>query len=395
MKNWFRRLSLYHKFALTIILAGLLPVLILTTVISNRMISEYREALHLQYRQAAEYVVTSLNEVLETYNTISKMPYSYNSSKSEYARRDYLTYDNFRQMLYGERYDPDTMDEERNRDMLDFLMYLDGANRYSCGVHFIAPDIYGEKVAFHYSRFSTYFINEDTFEDVIQYDSIDTESTELLLIPTHRTGYFKGLTSPVFTVGRNYFDLRGDVGDYQYVGTLFLDVDLKRIAKIFQSVKFSGYENFYVLNDKNDCFYSNDEDCIGQRLKLEKEDSEKQLVIETAQNPYGIRVMVVMNTDVAFQKIRNMQKIIYLFLGVSMLVILAGSVFFSRRLTRPIKAMMKQMAKVETGDFDIELPVDTEDEIGVLSQRFNQMSVALKNYINKYYVAQIKADATS
>ena len=99
---------------------------------------------------------------------------------------------------------------------------------------------------------------------------------------------------------------------------------------------------------------------------------------------------LVMDTDVAFQKICNMQKIIYLFLGASMLVILAGSIFFSRRLTRPIQAMMKQMEKVETGDFDIELPVDSEDEIGVLSQHFNQMSVALKNYINKYYVAQIK-----
>ncbi|HBA63839.1 MAG TPA: two-component sensor histidine kinase [Lachnospiraceae bacterium] len=390
MKKWFQKLSLYHKFALTIILVGLVPVTALTTVISNSMISDYREALHMQYRQAAEYVGNSLSEVLETYNTISKMPYSYSSSKSEYARRDYLTYDNFRQMLYGERYEPDYMEEERQKDMLDFLKYLDGVDRYTCGAHFIAPDINGNKLTFHYSRFSTFFENEDLFEESIRFQDLDAQSTDLHLITTHRTGYFKGMNSPVFTVGRNYFDLRGDVGDYQYVGTLFLDVDLKRIAKIFQSVKFSGYENFYVVNEKKDCLYSNEETCIGQRLKLEEQDTDRQLMIETQENKYGISVIVLLNTEVAFQKIRSMQNIIYLFLGASMLVILAGSMFFSRRLTRPIQAMMKQMEKVGTGDFDIQLPVDSEDEIGILSQRFNQMSVALKKYINQYYVAQIK-----
>ena len=45
---------------------------------------------------------------------------------------------------------------------------------------------------------------------------------------------------------------------------------------------------------------------------------------------------------------------------------------------------------VETGYFDIELPIRSKDEIGVLSKRFNQMSSALKTYINQSYVAHIK-----
>ena len=52
--------------------------------------------------------------------------------------------------------------------------------------------------------------------------------------------------------------------------------------------------------------------------------------------------------------------------------------------------MMEQMAQVETGNFDIELPIRSGDEIGILSGRFNQMSSALKTYINQSYVAQIK-----
>ena len=52
--------------------------------------------------------------------------------------------------------------------------------------------------------------------------------------------------------------------------------------------------------------------------------------------------------------------------------------------------MMEQMSQVESGNFDIQLPVESGDEIGVLSERFNRMSWELKNYINQSYVAQIK-----
>ena len=72
------------------------------------------------------------------------------------------------------------------------------------------------------------------------------------------------------------------------------------------------------------------------------------------------------------------------------MALLCGSLFFSRRLTRPIRNMMDQMSQVENGNFDIQLPVDSRDEIGILSQRFNEMSAALKTYINQSYVAAIK-----
>ena len=97
-----------------------------------------------------------------------------------------------------------------------------------------------------------------------------------------------------------------------------------------------------------------------------------------------------MDDRTAFGAIRTMQKMMYLFVAVSVAALLVGSVYFSRKLTRPMREMMAQMAEVESGHFDIELPVRSRDEIGVLSERFNQMSAALKNYINQSYVAQIK-----
>ena len=52
--------------------------------------------------------------------------------------------------------------------------------------------------------------------------------------------------------------------------------------------------------------------------------------------------------------------------------------------------MMKQMEQIETGNFDIEINTDSRDEIGILSERFNQMAHALKEYVNQAYVAKIR-----
>ena len=390
MKTWFRKLSLYHKFAITIILVGLVPMLILATVILNSMISDYRLALQAQYTQAAEYVGNSLEEVLDTYNTISKMPYSYNNSQDEYARRDYLTFDNFRQMLYGEGYDPETMEEDRASEMHEFLKYLDGVDQYMQGAHFVAPDLNGEKLAFHYSRYSTFFKDAALFENVMDFENLDRQSRQLILIPTHATGYFSGLNNPVFTVARNYYDLRGEIGNTPYVGTLFLDVDIRRIAQIFTSVKFSGNEDFYVTDESGNCLYSSDSACIGKKLDMTFENTQKQFVVRSRENEYGLQVIAVMDAAVAFSQIYNVQKIIYLFVGASIAALLAASVYFSKRLTKPMQAMMQEMEKIEKGDFNIQLPVHSEDEIGILSQRFNQMSAALKKHIDQVYVFRLR-----
>lgn len=365
---------------------------ILSTFIANKMIRDYSQALRAQYEQASGYVAFSMESMLDSYNTISKMPYYYNIDDYG-AKGSYLSFDNFRQIIYGEGYEPQNLEEEREQDMVRFLQYIQSVDSHIRGVHVIASVHEGEKLSFHYSVYNTFFRDPDLFEQAVNYDTLDKTGKQLILIPPHMTSYFYGNPDTVFTIARNYFDLRGPVGNTPYVGTLFIDVDLKRMERILHSVAFTGNETFYVVNEENDCFYSNQEDMIGKNLTAEfqrQETLKERFIIRTAQNEYGLSVVVSMDDRTAFGAIRTMQKMMYLFVAVSVAALLVGSVYFSRKLTRPMREMMAQMAEVESGNFDIELPVRSRDEIGVLSERFNQMSAALKNYINQSYVAQIK-----
>ncbi len=94
MRRKWQELGLYHKFSLTIILVGLIPMLLLTTYISRSMIQDYRKALEIQYEQATEYVANSIESMLESYNSVSKMPYYYIQFFPGQVFRDKMQADN-------------------------------------------------------------------------------------------------------------------------------------------------------------------------------------------------------------------------------------------------------------------------------------------------------------
>jgi len=54
-------------------------------------------------------------------------------------------------------------------------------------------------------------------------------------------------------------------------------------------------------------------------------------------------------------------------------------------ITRPIKGLIKNMALVEKGQFDNLYIVNSNDEVGLLSKRFNIMSLELKGLVDKIY----------
>ncbi len=390
MKRHLQNITLFQKFAVTIILLGLMPMLILTFFISNKMIRDYRSALEIQYEHAAFYMGSSIETMLSSYNTISQMPYSYND---EPVRGDFRKYDNLRQIIHGDHYTEEELESERKSEMTSFLRYVEGADRDVIAAHFIGEDAKGAPVDFHYSTYSAYFKGEELFETETGCGGIDKSSNQLILIPKHGTPYFGNLDEQVFTVARNYFDNRGTIGDVAWVGTLLLDVRIKRLEQIFRSVKYSGAEEIYIVKDRGECFFSSLNEKIGMNIRdyLKKAGrQEERLVLSASENKYGLSVVVVMDTGTAFSSLRTQQRLMYLILAVSILALIICSVFFSRKLVDPIRDMMEQMKQVETGNFDIRLPVRRSDEIGILSARFNQMSETLKKYIDQYYGAQIR-----
>jgi nitrate/nitrite-specific signal transduction histidine kinase len=61
------------------------------------------------------------------------------------------------------------------------------------------------------------------------------------------------------------------------------------------------------------------------------------------------------------------------FVLVGILLVMGSSVFVARRITRPLRSLADGAAEVAQGNLDKQVPVESKDEIGQLSQAFNVM----------------------
>ncbi len=392
-KNRKKKLTLYQKYAIVVITAAIVPIALLVTTFLSSLIRRYQAAMLYQYQSASNYVSADETSLIDSYNTISKIPYYYNLSGDETTTNNKYSFDSFRQFIYGEIYSPETMEEDRESDMLQFLQYLQSVNSDIVAIHFLMYDQNDEFLSFHYSSYATYMADEEKFKEYVDYENWDKESKDLAIVPTHETDYYTGIHYDVITLGRNYFDLRGQVGSNQYVGTLFIDIKLTGIESIFRHAEYEDNEECFVVDANGYCLYSNVEDYIGENVLEyieEQSTNENSIVITTSADDYGLCTSVIVKSESVYGSIISFKRMLQLVCIISVGIIVLSSFVISKKMTKPIYDMMQQMEKVETGDFAINLESNGTDEIGILSDRFNQMCITLENYINQSYVAKLK-----
>jgi len=92
---------------------------------------------------------------------------------------------------------------------------------------------------------------------------------------------------------------------------------------------------------------------------------------------WGLGAVVQAQKGVAYLTAREMVRtIIAVSLGV-MVVSGVISLFWARRLTRPLQLLSKAARSVAAGDFNIQLNIQSRDEVGVLAASFNAMAAEL------------------
>lgn len=380
-----RYISLSWKFATIILIAGILPLLFFTTAAIRWLSRDYRAAILASYENAARYISKSIDSELDSLNDISKVVYFYNPANAEQHQYSYMNFDNLRQILLMQ--DP----QLRRQDMEVFLgsiYYVDSAIN---SVYFVGAS---EEWRYAYLGGISFMSDWDKLAGMLEERNMDTESRNMLLIAPHTNDYLHAENDRVFMVGRNYYDISSStLTDQPYLGTLLLDVDTDLFAGLFRQRDFGMNSEIYVYDGDGICYYSSREELLGENLYEENlclDGTDGKLMIRIPENKYGLAVSVRLDEDTLYAPIRETQRLIYAAILAAMCFLILVAVFFARRLTRPVKRMMSEMAKLECGDFGVALPTDRNDEFGVLSRRFVDMSHQLENYIDQFYVAKLK-----
>ena len=65
---------------------------------------------------------------------------------------------------------------------------------------------------------------------------------------------------------------------------------------------------------------------------------------------------------------------------LALIIALVFSLFLAERIVRPIRSFMEASRKIASGDYAVQVPVETSDELGSLAGEFNQMASRLGRY---------------
>lgn len=390
------RVSLFAKFTLVILLLGIVPIVLLVTVMQSRMLTEYRASLEEAYENAIAYSAYSIRARLDNYTDLSKFCYYYNYSSQGDFSYDYNNYDNLRKILTGEAF-ADTADATTStrHEMELFLHYLNMTDANIEASHFVyAPEGSTRRpVSYHLGNYNNSLFDSDAYLESVDFANWDTVSRKMALVPTHALNYVRFMgsrTKNVFTVGRNYYDLNGAVGHEKYLGTLFLDLRTNAFDNLFATLNLTDGGTVYVTDDAGHCYFSSDTALVGQTLDLTAAAPAGTMLLSEKIPEYGLTVWCSQSRTPIETQIRAMQRAMWLVVALAVAALLFGSMFFSRKLTQPLRTIMQHMGAVEAGDFTGRIPVTSNDELGDLTERFNTMSAELDTYTKQVYLAKIK-----
>ncbi|WP_261305199.1 sensor histidine kinase [Paenibacillus andongensis] len=187
-------------------------------------------------------------------------------------------------------------------------------------------------------------------------------------------------------------ELSSDVGD-EKLGVLLVDLNYSVINDICNKIKLGNRGYVFIVDADGNIVYHPDQQKIKDNQKTElisqvmhtpgssfvtsEGKNSRMYTIKTSQST-GWKIVGVTYVDELVSNKLELQT--YTFVGGIGFLIIAVVLSFilSLRISRPIKHLESSMKEVERGNFDIQVDIQSSNEIGHLSNRFNRMTTEIK-----------------
>jgi len=176
------------------------------------------------------------------------------------------------------------------------------------------------------------------------------------------------------------------------LGILLVDLNFSVINDILNGIELGKRGYVYIIDRSGRVVYHPQQQLLYSNLKTEKIEEALALdngsfitseggqsrIYTVQDSGFGWKIVGVSYVSELVNNKGEMQTSFFILGGISLVVALLLSFLLSRNLTRPIHQMQKHMSEVEKGNFDIQVPVDSTREIGMLARAFNLMVVRIR-----------------
>lgn len=187
-------------------------------------------------------------------------------------------------------------------------------------------------------------------------------------------------------------ELSSEVGG-EKLGVLLVDLNYSVISDICNKIKLGDKGYVFIVDAQGNIVYHPDQHLIATNQKTElisevmrtpgssfvtSEGKNSRMYTIKASQSTGWKIVGVTYVN---ELVSNKQELrtYTLFGGIAFLIIaVLLSFMLSLRISKPIKYLERSMKEVEKGNFDIQVDIQSSNEIGHLSVRFNRMTTEIK-----------------
>ncbi|QAY68507.1 cache domain-containing sensor histidine kinase [Paenibacillus protaetiae] len=185
----------------------------------------------------------------------------------------------------------------------------------------------------------------------------------------------------------------------EQLAVLAIDVRLDGIAAITSRLFEPGEEELYLIDGEGGIIYSSNEALIGSKLDnpslLERirqgssghfDSGNAVHIYEKLNSSFaGWTLVKTIPHHTLYKNSTRLTSINVIIAVATMLIVIFGTLFISIRITSPIQKLAGYMKQIQTGRLDVEIDLQSRDEIGLLARSFRQMMDRINNLILKEY----------
>ncbi|MFK4170012.1 sensor histidine kinase [Paenibacillus lautus] len=325
-------------------------------------------------------------------------------------------------LLYQGRLNLESYLEEMNRSSLtvysdpDFFRSLyysheniNASGRQSATLQSIQKAISGSRQVYLYvdgKREATLFaqdIARKTSEVSLYPEIPDLRNDTVVLQPPHplhtygfQLAYPYEADQQVFTMYR----VIERVPSTERLGILAIDLDMDFLSRISGQLFQPDHEQLYIANEDGYIMYSGNDEMLGQQIQTEWYDSIKQSGKQEGHFEYNNKIYLYNNIKTSVSDWTMIKEIPssyilssadkaafvnILLIGVSLILIIAATIWISVYITAPIRELVGLMSQVKSGRMTVDISSNRKDEIGALHRRFGSMMDTINNLILQEY----------
>jgi len=173
------------------------------------------------------------------------------------------------------------------------------------------------------------------------------------------------------------------------VGAIIINIPERVIESICNAGLASVSDNLYIIDENGTVIYHKDKARLGKVMDcgylgfINSSSKESTFTWKDGRNIKNIRYTYLGNLkwilvseipmDNLVKKSLEVRDITFMIMLLCIPVAFIVAYFFATSLSNPFKRLIQSMSMVEKGDFSHKLPVTTDDELGMLTRKYNEM----------------------